>query len=160
MRALGLAIFTMLGAGGATAAELPVVDEVSLSQLQAVSDREASFALDDRWSVNVSQDAGAPAEAYVPGTVIDDRQPRTRMVLSLNLAPAEARVQPYIGAGVEDENFQRFSPGRPFETKGNDFANFAATVVGGFNVESGEGWSMKFKADLKKVGLGWKYELN
>ena len=29
-----------------------------------------------------------------------------------------------------------------------------------FDVDAGEGWSLKFKADLKKVGLGMKYELN
>lgn len=160
MRALGLAIFTILGAGGAMAAEPPVVGEVSLSQLQALSSNTASYALDERWSVDVSQDAGAPVEAYVPGTTLDERQPRTRMVLSLNLAPENARVQPYVGAGVEETAFERFSPARPFETKGNDIANFAATVVGGFDVDAGEGWSMKFKADLKKVGIGMKYTLN
>ncbi len=160
MRALGLAVFTILSAGGAMAAEPPVLGEVSLSQLQAVVSPEASYALDDRWSVDVAQDAGAPADAYVPGTSIDARQPRSRLVLSLNLAPPESRVQPYVGAGVEDADFERFGPARPYETGGNDLANFAATVVGGFDVDAGEGWSMKFKADLKKVGVGMKYELN
>lgn len=160
MRAFGLAMFTMVGAGGALAAEPPVVGEVSLSQLQAVVSPEASYALDDQWSVDVSQDAGAPAEAYVPGTEFDARRPRSRLVLSLNLADADARVRPYVGAGVEDADFERFGPARPYETGGNDIANFAATVVGGFNVDAGEGWTMKFKADMKKVGLGWKYEMN
>mgnify|MGYP001273928963 CR=1 FL=1 len=161
MRALGLAILTILGAGGAAAAELPrEIGEVSLSQLQAVSARETSYALDDRWSLDVAQDAGAPADAYVPMTPIDTNQPRTRLTISLNLARPEARVQPYLGAGLEDRDFERFSAGKPYETGGNDFANFAATVVGGFDVDAGEGWSLKFKADLKKVGLGMKYELN
>ncbi len=160
MRVLGLAIFTLLGAGGAWAAEPPVVDEVSLSQLQAVVSPKASFALDERWSLDVAQDAGAPAEAYVPGTAIDDRRPRQSLVLSLALADPEARLQPYVGAGVEDADFERFAPARPYQTGGNDLANFAATVVGGFNMETGDGWTMKFKADLKKVGIGMKYELN
>lgn len=160
MRALGLAIFTVLSTAGAAAAEPPVVGEVSLRELQAVISPEARFALDERWSVDVAQDAGAPAEAYVPGTAIDDARPRSRLVLSLALAHPQARVQPYLGAGVEDRDFDRFAPAQPFETGGNDFANFAATVVGGFDVDAGEGWSLKFKADLKKVGLGMKYELN
>ena len=160
MRAFGLAIVTLMGAGGAMAAEPPVVGEVSLSQLQAVVSPDASYALDDRWSVDVSQDAGAPAEAYVPGTEFDARRPRSRLVLSLNLADEDARVRPYVGAGLEDADFERFGPARPYETGGNDLANFAATVVGGFNMDAGDGWTMKFKADMKKVGLGGKYEMN
>ncbi|MFT3809361.1 MAG: hypothetical protein QM698_05535 [Micropepsaceae bacterium] len=160
MRALGLAIFSLLSAGGAAAAEPPVVGEVSLRELQAVVAPEASYALDERWSVDVARDAGAPAEAYVPGTAIDAARPRSRLVLSLSLAHPEARLRPYLGAGVEEAEFERFGPARPYQTGGNDLANFAATVVGGFDMDAGEGWSLKFKADTKKVGLGMKLELN
>ncbi len=159
MRCVSFAIVTLIGAGAAMAAEPPVVGEVSLSDLQALSAREASFALDDRWSVDVSQDAGAPMDAYVPATPIDTARPRTRAVLSLNLAP-DARVQPYIGVGVEDRDYERFSPAKPYDTGGNELANFAATVVGGFNVDTGENWSLKMKADLKKIGFGMTYQLN
>lgn len=159
MRLWGVAIFTIFGASAAAAADLPEIGEVSLTQLQTLSSREASFTLDERWSVDVTQDAGAPMVAYVPGSPIDDARPRTRMVLSLNLAP-EGRVQPYVGAGIEDRDFERFSPARPYETGGNMLSNFAATVVGGFDMDLSEGWSLKVKGDAKKVGLGMRYTLN
>lgn len=161
MRCWGLTILTLFTATAAEAAELPrEIGEVSLSQLQAVSSREASYALDERWSLDVSQDAGAPNDAYVPATPIDESRTRSRLVLSLDLAHKDARMRPFVGAGIEDKDFERFSPATPYETSGNDFANFAATVVGGFNFDAGDGWSMKFKADMKKVGLGMKYKLN
>lgn len=158
MWARWVAITLVLGAAASAAEPPSAIDEAAARQLQALSSR-ASYPLDARWSVDMEHDAGAPADAYVPGTAIDTPRPRTRLTLSLNLAPG-ARVQPYVGAGIEDENFERFSPARPFETDGNDLAHFAATVVGGFDVDAGEGWSMKFKADAKKVSLGMKVDLN
>ncbi len=160
MRRWGCAIFIILGAGAAAADErLRGIGEVSLSQLQALSAREARYPLNDRWSVELGQDAGMPMEAYVPGAPIDDARTRTRLTLSLNLAP-DARVQPYVGVGIGNEDYERFSPGKPYETGGNALMDFAATVVAGFDMDAGDGWSMKFKADAKKVGLGMRYTLN
>ena len=120
---------------------------------------EVSLRLDPNLSLDIAGSAPSSYEAHaLDARPIDGAQLYPSLILTLHPAPG-APFDPYIGAGIEPDPDKRFTAG-PFDRGQNEVIDFAYSVVAGFNVDMGERWKVKLKADLSRIGIGAKYTLN